>query len=133
MQDAALELVAHKSTKLDGFIEPEENTQQSASFYSNIKGQRSAESIRRVLEGGKSKAYSYYLRSLRNRPDLSGTLVFEVVIEPDGNISRLHLISSELNTPELEQKILASVKSLHFGAKDVEARKITYKFNFLPS
>ena len=133
MKSENVQLAMHEATKLDGFIEDAAPAVDSANFYSDLRGRRSDESIRRVFEAGKSKAYMYYLRELRDNPGLSGTFVFEVVIEPDGRISNLQLVSSELNSPQLEDLILTSVRQLDFGQEDVSPRKLTYKFNFLPS
>lgn len=133
MKNENVALAAHESTKLDGFIDDGSPAVDISNFYSDLKGQRSDESIRRVFEAGKSRAYMYYLRELRENPGLAGTFVFEVVIEPSGRISALKLLSSELNAPGLESQILESVKRLNFGAEEVSPRKLKYKFNFLPS
>jgi len=133
MKNENVALAVHESTRLDGFIDDGAPSVDSANFYSGLKGQRSDESIRRVFEAGKSRAYMYYLRELRANPGLAGTFVFEVVIEASGQISDLNMVSSELNAPALESRILNSVKNLDFGAQDVSPRKLKYKFNFLPS
>lgn len=133
LKDKKIALAAHESTKQDGFVDDGDASSDAANFYSDLKGQRSIESIRRVLEGGKSKAYMYYLRALRDTPSLEGTLVFELVIEPNGAISGLRKMSSELNSPELENKILGVIQALNFGAEDVSPRTLKYKFTFLPS
>lgn len=133
MKNENIALAVHESTKLDGFVEAGNPSADSSNFYSDLKGRRSDESIRRVFEAGKSKAYMYYLRALRDNPGLAGTFLFEVVIEPNGRISDIKMVSSELNAPNLESKILNSVKGLNFGVEDVSPRKLKYKFNFLPS
>lgn len=134
MRSENVALAAHESTKMDGFMgDDSASGTDSSDFYSDLKGRRSDESIRRVFEAGKSKAYMYYLRALRETPGLSGTFVFEVVIEPNGKISGLKMVSSELDAPDLESKILDNIKQLDFGAQDVAPRRLTYKFNFLPS
>lgn len=132
IKNKSVALVAHTSTTVDGFIEEGDPNVDIENFYSDIKGIRSTESIRRVFEAGKSRTNLDYQRELRNTPGLSGTFIFECVIQPEGHITSLKLVSSELNHPELEQKILATIKKFHFGAEDVSARKIIYKFNFVP-
>lgn len=126
-------LAAHESTTLDGFIDDGAPSSDSENYYSDLKSIRSVESIRRVLEAGKSRANLYYQRELRNNPSLAGVLVFDMVIEPGGKVSNLKVVSSELDFPELEKKILDVVRNLDFGAEDVSPRKIQYKFNFVPS
>ncbi len=133
MKNENIALAAHKSTELDGFVLDGMPSSDSENFYSDLAGQRSVESIRKVLEAHKSRAYIYYQRALRDNPSLSGTFIFQLVIQPDGTISNLRLVSSELNSPELEQRILSSIRQLKFGSKDVSPRSINYKFNFLPS
>ncbi|VUD68833.1 hypothetical protein TDB9533_04192 [Thalassocella blandensis] len=136
MSDESIQLAMHKSTKLDGFVgggggSPDGS--DSSKYYSAIQGQRSDESIRRTMEAGKGKAYLFYQRELRRDPGLAGTFVFELVIQPDGSVSSLKLVSSELNNSDLDQRILEVVRQFNFGAKDVSPRTLTYKFNFIPS
>ncbi len=129
-------LASHKAMKLDGFNNGGGGSATSDTqnfFDSKISGQRSDESIRRVFELGKNKAYLHYLKALKSHDSLAGTLVFSLVIEPEGHVSQFKLISSELNDPALEKKIMNEVNRLHFGAMDVEPRNLIYKFNFLPS
>ena len=126
-------LAAHQSTSVDGFVDDGAPISDSSNFYSNIQGTRSTESIRRVLEAGKGRAYMDYQRALRDSPGLAGVLVFELVIEASGEVSKLTLVSSELAMPALEKKILAHIQKLSFGAEDVSPRKVQYKFNFLPN
>lgn len=133
LKDKKVALAAHESTKFDGFVDDGDATSNAANFYSDLRGQRSIESIRRVLEAGKSKAYMYFQRELKNRPELEGTFIFQLVILPSGEVSELKAISSELQAPELEKKILSVVQSLNFGAEDVSARTLKYKFTFLPN
>ncbi len=133
LKDKKVALAAHESTKFDGFVDDGDATSNAANFYSDLRGQRSVESIRRVFESGKSKAYMYYQRELNKQPELAGTFLFELVITPDGKVTELKIISSELKTPELEKKILAVIQALNFGAEDVSAKRLKYKFAFLPN
>ncbi len=133
MKNQNVALAAHKSATLDGFVDEGAPAVDSENFYSDLKGIRSIESIRQVLEAGKSRAFMHYQRALRQDGELSGVLVFELLIQADGSISDLKLVSSEFNAPELEKKILATIKKLQFGAEDVSPRKLKYKFNFLPN
>jgi periplasmic protein TonB len=43
------------------------------------------------------------------------------------------VISSELKTPDLEAKILARIRTLDFGAKDVAEMVTTWPLDFLPA
>jgi hypothetical protein len=42
------------------------------------------------------------------------------------------VVSSELNAPDLEQKLLTRISLFNFGAKDVEQLIVTYPIDFLP-
>lgn len=100
---------------------------------SSVAGGRDMESIRRVFEQHKGAIYAIYNRALRSDPEISGKYVFHIVIEPSGVISKIELVSSELNDGKLEQKLLARIRVIDFGPEDVLATPVNYKFDFLPS
>ncbi len=125
-------LAAHKSATLDGFIDDGAPLTDSSNFYSDLKGYRSTESIRRIIEAGKSRVNMLYQRELRVAPGLAGVFVFELVIQPSGEVTGLKIVSSELNSPELEKKILLTIQKLDFGVQEVSSQRISYKFNLLP-
>jgi len=54
------------------------------------------------------------------------------VIEPDGSISLIELVSSELGDSKLENKLLVRIRGINFGPDDVVATPVNYKFDFLP-
>src|SRR5690606_31661248 len=93
---------------------------------------RSEEEIALVFARNQRAVDNLYQRALRDRPELQGKVVLEVTIQPDGSISRCEIISSDLNDPELERKIVARVKSFRFEAKDVAAITVTKPLEFLP-
>jgi outer membrane biosynthesis protein TonB len=99
---------------------------------SSITGGRDMESIRRVFEQHKGAIYALYNRALRSDPGLQGKYVFHIVIEPDGSISKIKLISSELGDVPLEKKLLTRISTIDFGPDDVLATPVNYKFDFLP-
>jgi hypothetical protein len=104
--------------------------------FSNLSGQsgrRDMESIRATLEAAKSSVYILYQRALVDHPDLAGKFTFSIVIEPNGSISNLKVVGSELGLKELENNIIARIKQINFGAKEVSATALEYKFVFLPS
>jgi outer membrane biosynthesis protein TonB len=99
---------------------------------SSVAGGRDMESIRRVFEQHKGAIYAIYNRALRRDPEIRGKYVFHIVIEPDGSISRIELVSSELGNGKLEQKLLTRIHVIDFGPDDVLATPVNYKFDFLP-
>ena len=81
-----------------------------------VGGGRSDESIRRVMDQQKGGIFAIYNRALRQDPTLQGKFVFEMVIEPSGEVSAVKLISSELSDNDLVAKILARIRLINFGA-----------------
>lgn len=100
--------------------------------HSSVIGGRDMESIRRVFEQHKGAIYAIYNRALRKDPEIQGKYVFHIVIEPDGTISSIKIISSELGNDKLEKKLLARIRVINFGRDDVAATPVNYKFDFLP-
>jgi len=97
------------------------------------KASRSLEEVRLVLERNKGALYSIYNRALREDPTLQGKVVIELTIAPAGAVTSVKLVSSELKSPELEQKLLARFRLLEFRAEEVDTLVTTYPIDFLPS
>jgi TonB family protein len=97
------------------------------------KASRSLEDIKIVLERSKGSLYAIYNRALREDASLQGKVVVELKIAPSGEVVSVRVISSELKTPELEAKILARIRTLDFGAKDVAEMVTTWPLDFLPA
>jgi TonB family protein len=96
-------------------------------------GIRGEEDITIVFDQNKSKLYSIYNRARRKNPNLKGKIVLEITIAPSGKVSRIRVVSSELNDPKLESRLLSRIKQFNFGAKKVEQVTVTYPIEFLPS
>lgn len=133
MKGDAVAMAAHYSTEVEGVIGGDANVDSKYSHLSGQAGRRDMESIRRTLEQTKSSVYTLYQRALLDHPELAGKFTFKIVIEPNGTISSLQLVASELGIQELENNILARIKQVNFGAKDVSPTAVEYKFVFLPS
>ena len=97
------------------------------------KASRTLEDIRLVFERNKGAIYAIYNRALREDPTLQGKVVVELTIAPAGQVLECRVVSSELKTPALEQKLLARVRQFDFGAKEVDQMVVTYPLDFLPS
>lgn len=93
---------------------------------------RSDEAIRKVMDSNKGAVFSIYNRALRANPALAGKFTVQMVIEPSGQVSGIKIIASELNDPDLEQKLLARIRMIAFGAADVVKTTLNYSFDFLP-
>lgn len=96
-------------------------------------GERSMANIRRVFDQQKAVLFALYNRELRKNPALEGEVLLELTIEPDGRVSDCRVVSSELQAPALEQKIVNRVRLFNFGAADVEQRQVRFPIDFLPS
>ena len=83
------------------------------------KASRGAEEIALVFTKNKGAIDSMYARALRDNPALQGKVVIEMTISPAGDIVSARIVSSELNDPAFEEKLLARVKLFKFEAKDV--------------
>jgi outer membrane biosynthesis protein TonB len=100
---------------------------------SDSGGGRSDESIRRVMDQQKGGIFSIYNRALRQDSTLQGKFVFEMVIDPSGEVSEVKLVSSELRDTDLVNKILARIRLINFGAANVLRTRVNYSLDFLPN
>jgi periplasmic protein TonB len=97
------------------------------------KAARSREEIELEFDRQKGAIYALYTRALRDRPELQGKVVLEFTIAPSGEVTACRVVSSELNDPELERKIIARVKLIRFATKDVESMTTTKPIEFFPA
>lgn len=99
---------------------------------SRDKSYRGDQAIRQKMEEAKGLIFGIYNRALRKNPTLQGTVMFKLVIEPDGSVSDAEVVSSELNDADLENKLLAAIRFINFGSADVLQTTLNYSFDFLP-
>jgi protein TonB len=97
------------------------------------KAARSREEIELIFDRNKGAIYSLYSRALRETPELQGKMVLEFTISPTGEVTMCRVVSSELNDPDLEKKIVARVRLFRFEAKDVETITTTKPIDFFPA
>ncbi len=132
MKGEVTELTAHESTAVKGVIS-EGVSDGSAEYRSYQSGQRDMDSIRRTFEEKKGAIYALYNRALDEYPELNGKFVFSLVILPNGKITNLKLVNSELSLTSLEQDMLSRIAQIEFGEADVSSTEVEYKFVFIPS
>nr|WP_136250744.1 AgmX/PglI C-terminal domain-containing protein [Ningiella ruwaisensis] len=99
---------------------------------SQVIGSRDLDQIRQTLDANKGAVYSLYRRALREDPSIEGKLTVKLVIAPNGSLTAVTLIDSELEAPELVEKLLARISLINFGAQNVTQTELEYAFNFLP-
>ncbi|HWW29494.1 MAG TPA: AgmX/PglI C-terminal domain-containing protein [Steroidobacteraceae bacterium] len=97
------------------------------------KPSRSADEIALVFTKNKGAIDAMYARALRDNPALQGKVVIELTIAPSGDITAARIISTELNAPEFETKLLARIRLFKFEAKDVAALTATKPIDFFPA
>lgn len=94
---------------------------------------RNEEELRKVVDRNRGVIDRLYQRALRIDSSLEGRVSVKMTIEPDGHVSNVVLVNSELSMPSLEQKILARLKLLNFGKAEVSRMTIGYDFDFFPA
>jgi len=94
---------------------------------------RTDEEIQIVFDRYKASFYRLYNRELRNDPTLQGQMVLRLTIEPDGSVSMCVLQSTDMDAPDLAAQVVNRVRTINFGAKDVQALTIVYPIDFLPA
>jgi len=97
------------------------------------KASRSADEIALVFTRNKGAIDGMYARALRDNPALQGKVVIELTIAPSGDITAARIVSSELNAPEFESKLLARIRLFKFEAKDVATLTATKPIDFFPA
>jgi protein TonB len=100
---------------------------------SSGKASRARDEVEIVFDRNKGALYALYGRALRDQPELAGKLVLEFTIAPSGEITACRVVSSELNDPELEKKIVARVRLIRFKAADVEPLTVSKPIDFFPA
>jgi hypothetical protein len=98
-----------------------------------VGASRTDEEIQIVFDRYKAALYRLYNRELRKDPSLRGQMVLRLTIEPDGRVSMCALQASDMNAPELSAQVVDRVRTINFGAKDVETITIVYPIDFLPA
>lgn len=99
---------------------------------SQVVGDRDLDQIRQILDANQGAVYSLYRRALREDPTIEGKLTVKLVIAPDGSLTEVTLIDSELDAPELVRRLLTRIGLINFGAQNVTQTELEYAFNFLP-
>jgi TonB family protein len=97
------------------------------------KSSRTGEEVALVFDKNKGAIYALYQRALRDNPAMQGKVVVEVTISPSGDVTAARIVSSELNDPEFETKLLARIRLFKFEARDVAPLTTTKPIDFFPA
>jgi len=109
------------------------STTQKSKSTSRSSGKRSADEIERVFQKNKNGIFNIYNRALRKNPLLSGQVVVELTIDPNGKVIRVDILSSELGDEALERKLVLKIKRFKFSKANVAEITVTYPIEFVPS
>jgi TonB family protein len=93
---------------------------------------RSNEEVRKVMDQNSGSISNIYYRALRENATLQGKVIVKMVIEPAGDISSVSIVSSELNDPDLETKILSKIRSIKFPPSNAVRTEMKYDLTFAP-
>jgi TonB family protein len=126
-------LTGHTTTSVNSRVANIGADNKASRTGSSGKAARSQEEIELEFDRNKGAIYALYSRALRERPELQGKMVLEFTIAPSGDVTACRVVSSELNDPELERKIVARVKLIRFAARDVESMTTTKPIEFFPA
>lgn len=128
------QVLEHQSGAVDSpIMEIELPTEEQYNFDPKLESRRDSQSIRRTLERYKGAVYALYTKELRKNPNLNGRFIFEFIVLPNGDITKLKLVSSELKAPDLEALILKKINGISFGAADNIPTAVQYTYVFVPS
>lgn len=132
MLDDRTTLAAHNAAAVAGVDQGGVAGGSPVSRYAtHMSGERTMESIRFTLERNKGGIFTLYHQALNGKPGLNGKYTFELVIEPDGSISSLKLISSELGDERLNSSILDRIRHIQFKAEEVIVARVKYTYTFI--
>lgn len=106
---------------------------KAAAVKAQGSGGTAEENVTIVFDKNKGSLYSLYERERRNTQGLQGKIVLQLTISPAGDVIDVKILSSELNSPELESRILGRVKTFKFNINSTKDTVITYPIEFLPS
>lgn len=95
---------------------------------------RTLEELQLIFDRNKGSFYALYTRALRSNPGLMGTVNVSLTIDPSGRVTACEVVSSTLNDPDLERKIVARIMLINFGSKSVPAQTFpSYPLHFFPA
>ena len=127
------ELATRKTSNVTSSIESTQQTKQKVAKQSGKASNRSAEEIELVFQKNKGAIFAIYNRELRKDPSLQGKVVIELTIDPNGVVTQVKIVSSELGNKNLEKKLVLKVKRFKFAKANVPKITVTYPIDFLPS
>lgn len=127
------EVTQAKSELLAENTPANKNESGSAKGQSNTGGRSYEENVTVIFDKNKGSLYALYDRERRKTPGLKGKIVLEITISTTGDVTNVKIVSSTLNNPSLESRIVGRIKQFKFGTNGSGPTTITYPIEFLPS
>ncbi|MEO0975375.1 MAG: AgmX/PglI C-terminal domain-containing protein, partial [Pseudomonadota bacterium] len=127
------QLAGRQTTTVESDVAVAQVARETAEATGQVAASRSREEIERIFDLNKAAIYALYRRALRQDPGLQGKLVLRLTIAPSGQVVACEVVSSELNSPDLENKLVRRVRLFDFGAKDVAEVTTTKPIEFFPA
>lgn len=87
-------------------------------------------SLKRVIDGNASQLRYLYNKRLRAGVKLSGKMVVEMHIEPDGHISSARVVRSDMGDLKFERDIVGQIRKWRFRAVPDTLGDLTIKYPF---
>ena len=94
---------------------------------------RSLDNLRSTLAANAAQIHQLYIQASKAEPGLKGKVVVQFTIAPDGHVASAQTLSSELHWPQFEERVLALIRTMDFGAADVAPLVATYPLDFAPT
>lgn len=110
-----------------------QKTAQQKKTRDGKQASRTDEEIQLVFDRNKTAIYNLYNRALRTNPAMKGKVVIRLTIAPDGEVTSISVVSSELEDEKLERKLVLRVKRFKFESKNVASTTFNYTMDFFPS
>ncbi|MDO3722368.1 TonB family protein [Marinobacter sp. chi1] len=132
MPETKVAVEGHEVKQVQVASAPVQKPQPVKAASSSGDGERAMSSIRQKFYAQQSALYALYRREHRQDPMLEGTVLLELVIEPDGSVSDCQVVNSELGNPMLEQRLAMRVRMFNFGSANVETRRVRFPLDFVP-
>lgn len=127
-----IETVQAKPTKRNLHYEPVPTSEAEQVATSQTRSKtRSAQDVMRVVQSHTRALQDCYKQELRYAPNISGKITVRFVVDPDGNVKDVALVSSTLNSPRMEQCIINRIKRWRdFPPCDPSVGDKTYRQSF---
>lgn len=90
-------------------------------------------SIEMAFDRYKGKFYALYGRALRENPMLKGKVVLRFTVSPQGVFGGCRVLSSELDSPDLERKFCETVEQIRMNPIGGEPQVIDKPLEFFPA